>query len=324
MPRKKTDTPTPIIEAPDDDTIVIENADVEIARSITGLASLDLSLGGGFPLRSVLEISGYEGSGKSTLAYYLLGCPKVKGTIGIGDNEGCDPSYIAQAASRAGWRGRLRVVPYVDDKNKPMAEEKMLDTLADYLLEDSVQATLLDSVGGLMPVSEEEGSAADARVGMRARMMGPFLRKCVHRLRQTEEPKAMFLTNHLHQIIGGQGSITSGGKAVHYLSATRMRLTSDKNDEDNWWQIKGKIVKRRYTGDRPSQTFQCILVPGEGIDPGLTAVQDAIFFGLADKEGTIKLDGKSYGYFKKMVQTRGDLDQFVPFQEANRKFLDER
>lgn len=296
------------------DEIVVEMDGGMIERRLTGLWSFDRALGGGLPLRSFMELSGWEGSGKSTLAYYLLGVPDESGTIGINDNEGFDPQYAARAAAQSGWRGKIKVIPYVDSKGKPLSEEQMLDALADYLLMDEVSAVLLDSIGGVSPIGEEEGSVADANMGKRAQIVGRFLRRAVHRMRRAATPKVLIATNHIHQIMSGQGTITSGGKAVHYLAATRIRIS--RTEEDGWWLLQGKIVKRRYHGTDPISTFQAVLIPGEGIHPGLTAVQDCILMGLAEKTNTVRMNDKSYGYFKSMVQNRSDSEQFEPFRKA--------
>lgn len=295
--------------------IVIETDNPDIERRETGLFSLDRALGGGLPLRSFLEISGWEGSGKSTLAYYLLGTAGgPDGAIGIHDNEGFDPHYAGRAASRSDWGGRtLKIVPVVNKKGEPLSEEESLDALADYLYDDDVTGILLDSIGGLSPVGEEEGSTADANMGKRAQITGRFLRRCVHRLRGTERPKVLIATNHIHQNIGGQGTSTSGGKAVHYLAATRLRLNSDK--DEGWWLVHGKVTKRRYHGVNPIDSFQFVLVPGEGVHPGLTAVQDCVFLGLAESDRVVKLGDKSYGYWKNIVEQRNSLD-FAPFHTA--------
>jgi RecA/RadA recombinase len=293
--------------------VIIENVNPDIERRETGLFSLDRALGGGLPLRSFLEISGWEGSGKSTLAYYLLGVAGWNGAIGIHDNEGFDPSYAGRAAAQSDWYGTLKIVPVANKKGEPMSEEESLDALADYLYDDNVTGILLDSIGGLSPVGEEEGSTADANMGKRAQITGRFLRRCVHRLRGTVRPKVLIATNHIHQNIGGQGTSTSGGKAVHYLAATRIRLNADK--DEGWWLVHGKITKRRYHGTNPIESFQFVLVPGEGVHPGLTAVQDCITFGLAEFDRVVKLDGNSYGYWKNIVEERNSLD-FAPFHTA--------
>lgn len=296
--------------------VTIEASQADIQRRTTGLWTLDRAYGGGIPLRSYTEISGWEGSGKSSLSYFLLGSLRSESILGVGDNEGMDPNYAARCAYNAGWRGTLRVVPVIDDKGEPQTEEVQLDTLADYLLENEVSGILLDSIGGLSPVGEEEGSVADANMGKRALIVGRFLRRAVHRMRRAETAKVLFCTNHMHPMMGGPsgGTITSGGKAVHYLAATRFRIS--RIEEDGFWLINGKVIKRRYNGLAPINTFQVVLVPGEGVHKGLTAVQDCLLLGIAEKTTVVKLGDKSFGYFKTMVENRSDLELFAPFYKA--------
>ena len=307
MPRKKVAPKT------DATTIRIENEHPDIERVPTGLYSLDRALGGGLPLRTILEISGYEYSGKSTLAYYLCGCVNKAGMIGIADFEGLDTDYIVRAVGASGFHGTVRLVPLVNKKNKPAASEEMLDIAADYL-NDGASALLVDSIGAIYPVSEEEGNVGEGRVGRRAQIVAPFLRKCVFRLRWSETPAVVCITNHVHEIIGGRGTITAGGKAVAYLSQTRLRVGAEK--KENRWLINGRIAKLRFRGASDTEQFQAVVVPGEGVHIGLSAVADCIALGRASEERTVSLNGKSYGYMSKIVENRNDPELFEPFHKA--------
>lgn len=312
MPRKSSRSAT---KKPAQSGITVENAHPDISRISTKSFSLDHAIGGGLPLRTVVEISGYEYSAKSTVAYHLCGVVREAGTVCIADFENLDAEYVARAMQASGFHGTLRLVPLTNDKHKPLMSEDMLNLLSDYISEEEVQAALVDSVGAIYTISEEEGNVGEGRVGRRAQITADFLRKCVFRLRWKENPSIVILTNHVHEIIGGRGTITAGGKAVAYLSSTRMRLQADKKDDR--WIINGKIGKIRFRGNKPvSDVFQLVVVPGEGVHLGLSAVQDCITYGLAKEERTVSLDGKSYGYMSKIVAQRDDPELFAPFHAA--------
>lgn len=313
MPRAK--------KASDVKGITLENAHPNIERIPTKLFSFDHATGGGLPLRSVLEISGYEYSTKSTLGYHVVGragesIPGLRpATVTIADFEGLDPQYIMQAMKASGFSGNLRLVPLVNAKGKPQMSEVMLDWAAKDLMHEDTYAVMIDSVGAIYTLSEEGGNVGEGRVGRRASIMADFLRKCIFRMRWKETPSIVVLTNHIHEVIGGRGTITSGGKAVAYLSATRVRLSADKKDDH--WTVSGKVGKLRYRGDKPTASvFQYIVVPGEGIHLGLSAMQDCILFGLAKEERTIQMNGKSFGFRSKLVKNRDDADLFAPFHSA--------
>ena len=106
----------------------------------------------------------------------------------------------------------------------------------------------------------------------------------------SETPAVCVITNHIHEIIGGRGTITSGGKAVAYLSQTRMRVGAEKKDDR--WVITGRMSKLRFRGSSDADEFKVVVVPGEGVHRGLSAVADAIHYGLANEDRVITLAGE--------------------------------
>lgn len=293
---------------------------LDIERVKTKLWSLDRAIGGGFPLRTIMEVSGFEGVGKSTFCDYLLG---INGgpAIAILPFESYDPQYLVASLRMTGWQGEIREVQPLDDKGKVRDDEAMLDALAEAMMDDNVKAGLLDSVGAISPVAEEEGSVREANMGRRARIMGPFMRKVERALlRHRKTPALMLLTNHSHPNIGVPGVNTSGGKAVKFHSATCVRLNSLENYDDGSKLIEGKVTKLRFRpeGTPHNATFNVFLKAGSGVHIGLTAVQDCINFGLAEsKQGRVDLNGKGYGFLSKMIYEKADDQElFAPFIAA--------
>ena len=122
------------------------------------------------------------------------------------------------------------------------------------------------------------------------------------------------LLNHVHSMIGSRGVVTAGGKSMEDKPVTRLRLWSAR--KEGWWEQNITSIKLRYWDAEPIKTCQVILIPGEGVHVGLTAVNDACLFGVAKRDKVITLGGKSYGFWSKLVDKRADLDMFVPFQKA--------
>lgn len=290
---------------------------MDIARVSTGLYGLNRAISGGVPERTITEISGYEGVGKSTVCNYLLG---INGgpAVGILPFESYDPQYLIASLSAAGFQGQIREVPPLDDKGKVRDDEAMIDALADMAFDEDVKAILLDSVGAVSPVAEEEGSVREANMGRRARIMGPFMRKLERALyRHRKTPALAFLTNHLHPNIGVPGSNTSGGKAIAFHCATRLRLSALEKLDDGTKIIEGKVTKLRFRtiGTPDGAVFKIVIKPASGVHVGLTAVQDCIDFGFAEQtQGRVSLDGKNYGFWSKMVYEKSDDPEFfAPF-----------
>lgn len=297
-----------------------EGGSQELDRLDTGLYSLNWALGGGLPLRTITEISGWEWSGKTTLSLYLTSLVRQDGLIGVADLEPLQGlEYVKTIHQATGFHGKMKFVDSATKDKKPVPSEKRMDDLADLIYDPACQALLLDSVGAIYSVGEEEGKTSDAHVGERARLLARHLRKIQARLNTVSQPVIYVFTNHVHEVIGGRGTVTSGGKAVMYYSASRFRLTTDRSEE-GLWIVNGKMIKRRYWGKDPSDTFQVAIVPGEGVHIGLSAVLDCLAYGIAKKDRTITLGSKSFGFLSKLIQSKNDTDLFKPFKEALAKW----
>lgn len=278
-----------------------------LTRVVTGLHSLDLAFSDhrgniGLPLRCTFELYGYTGSGKSTLAWTLAG--KVAKKIALADLEGFDPDYMKVILDTAGFDGEVAVLQNESD-------EKLLDSFEKYIINEEYQAAILDSVGAINPVAELESATGERNMGQRSRLMAQASRRYVHHLRFKKNPSIVFMINHVLQIIGGRGSSTSGGDVMKYLASMRVRISKQEPDDFGNFIIEGKIEKNRY--GIQGEKFQVYYLSGRGIHQGLTAANDCIYLGLASNERVIKMDGISYGYWKKLVERADDPNIFKLF-----------
>jgi RecA/RadA recombinase len=278
----------------------------------TGLASFDRALHGGLWLRSAYEIYGYTHVGKSTFAYFLAGKVRPGGLIAVADFEGFDINYMLRNLAAAEWSGKVDVVDVLDG-------ETALTALRDRLIQPETQAAILDSVGALVPMTEMKEKISAANMGLKARLMAKGMRYIVHALRRN--PACFFAINHLHPILSiGQGATTSGGVTIHNLSAVRLRLHPEKIDE-RYSVVQGKVDKLRYGGK--GRHFKFVILPGVGVHTGLTAVMDCVWAGRATDDRIVKLDGKSFGYFKALVDKayEGDNEVFEPFRSVINDYM---
>lgn len=282
---------------------------VLLTRIITGFYSLDLAFSDrrgnlGIPLRSTFELYGYTGSGKSTLAWTLAA--KIAKKIALADLEGFDPAYMQIILETAGFDGEVAILQHESD-------EKLLNMFEAATIDETVQAGILDSVGAINPVAELESEMGERNMGQRSRLMAQLSRRLVHHLRFKKTPSIVIYINHALQIIGGRGSTTSGGDVAKYLASIRVRISKKEVEEDGSFAIEGRIEKNRY--GISDAKFQVYYLSGKGIHTGLTAVNDCIYLGYASNERVVKMDGKSYGYWKKLVEAADDPETFVPFIE---------
>lgn len=298
--------------------ITIHNHRNDFERMNSGLYTFDAAVGGGIPYRTSIEIAGFSFSGKTTLALYLSGRTALPDKhIWIADLEPIQGSeHLLSNLGQAGFQGDVFFTDVADEKGRPVSSEKRLDQLNEALFDERVAATILDNVTTISPVSEQEGSVGDANMGRRARIMGTFMRTATSRLAGVPQPCIAYIVNHLRPLMGVQGSNTPGGNAIHDQCATRIRLTPTRTDTH--WVLNGKIIKRRYWKVGATEEFLVVIVPGIGVHPGLTAVQECVELGLADKskEGRVSFNARKYGFFSEMVKQAADPDMFRPFQEA--------
>lgn len=275
--------------------------------SDTKLFSLNKALRGGLWHRSSYELYGYTHVGKSSLAYYLAGRVRPDGDIHLADYEGYDPIYLESSLKMAEFNGKVI-------EADTTTGESGLTALKDALLDPNTQAIVLDSVGALIPRAEIEGEISDANMGLKARLMSRAMRLLMYGLKRN--PACAFLVNHLHPIMSlGKGATTTGGVAIHNLSAVRIKLYPEKI-EDDYFIVQGRIEKLRWGGK--GGAFKFVLLPGIGIHPGLSAVIDCGWYEIATIDRIVKLNDKSYGYFSKMVEKvrDGDVEITQPFVEA--------
>lgn len=265
----------------------------------------------GFPVRAICELYGPTGIGKSTIVYSIAGriATDLDGAISLADFETFDPQFVTTVLDNAGYRGILKVEPGESD-------EEVLDAQIKSLRQKSFVVGILDSLAAITPIAEVDGRAGDAVMGRRAKLASQHVRKTINAFRQKGMPSILFITNHVHENMGGltRGTHTTGGKAKEYLATTRIRIFNVKKYDDGSNLLGGKVDKNRFGYSR--RQFQLFNLAGWGIHPGLTAVQDCLSCGIAKGDRTIKLEDRSFGYFSKMIEQAADSELFQPFLDA--------
>lgn len=300
----------------------------QIERRSTGIYSLDFALSSrngelGMPLRSLYEIFGPSGTGKSTFSYYLSGCVDPTGKINVAPLELQDKEYMAACVHAAGFSGTLNIMDMTDGK-KALTHEKIIDNLSRSVLDDGVSAVVLDSVGAVLPIVEEEGDLEDAFMGKRAKIIGRFSKKVARFLIDSPNPGVAILINHSHQILGGRGHVTAGGVTKDYMDIVKIGLwvkeTIESNDEAAGWVIEGTVEKLRF--GKKGRKFRVVNLPGLGISRNLSAVFDCVSLGLATRSTTVKIGDKSIGYLSKLFEAErnGKNEIFQPFHEELDKY----
>lgn len=320
MPKRKRPAASAAKRVKITEGISVENSYYNPDRTVIPLWSFNWAIGGGLPHRTIMEIAGFEFVGKSSVGDFLCGCVRKAGTVIVLPFEISDQRYFAYNLEAAGFRGVIWFAP-AELKGRPLTQEESADLWLDKLEEDEEACSgLFDSISAFAPVSTMEGSVGDANMGRKALVMKNFLGRCEGILLRRRKTNAnVFLINHLHPNIGVPGNNTSGGKAIHNHSATRIRLKAEEKFEDGSILIDGQVTKCRFQGPAGlGAKFKIVLKSGQGVHPGLTAVRDCCDLGLATlSDGYVTMGGKKYGLMLHMIRDKfNDADLFRPFQAA--------
>jgi RecA/RadA recombinase len=274
----------------------------------------------GFPVGKGLEVFGPTNCGKSTIVYGLAGilASADKKFIALADLEGFDPDFLTTVLENAKFSGDVQYIQKGTD-------EEVLDTLAHYLRDDTYCVGILDSIGAISPISEQEGEIGEANMGRRAKILAQFCRKAIKIIRDKgEDAPTIFMINHAYPRIGGLGISTPGGEVKKYLSSMRVQVKrvyyKNKYEEypDGSYVIEGKIDKNRW--GFKGRKFWLFVLSGKGIHLGLTAMYDGIRLGLVGRQRSISIGEKKFGSLKKIIEKaqEGDDKFFKPFFEVLR------
>jgi len=267
-----------------------------------------------------LEVFGPTNCGKSTIVYGLAGliASDKDRHIALADLEGFDPDFLTTVLENAGFSGDVQYIQRDDD-------EEVLDELVSVLRKPQGKYVvgILDSIGAVSPIAEQEGAIGEAVMGRRARILAQFTRKCLKILRNPDAP-TIFMINHAYPRIGGKGVDTPGGEVKKYLASMRVQVKrkyyKGKYEEfpDGSYIIEGLVIKNRW-GYKDNK-FWLFVLAGKGIHKGLTAMYDGIQLGLVDRKRVISIGETKFGYLKDVVTKaqEGDDKFFEPFFEVLR------
>jgi recombination protein RecA len=281
-----------------------EEIDTHIDRIPTGILALDNILGGGFPVGKMVELYGNHGSGKSSIATRFMAEAQQRGKCVLVDLEN---AFDPMMAENSGVN--------LDDLMvaQPESAESALEMIEMILGADDVSAIVVDSVAGLVPRAEIEGSYGDAHVGLVARLLSQAMRKLAAVQRSDGSDVIVVWINQIREKIGGMGygpqTDSTGGRGLKFWCSTRVdvaRTGAVKQGDD----IIGHTVKVKTTKNRfapPFQTASFDILYESGISNESTLLDLAINAGLIKKSGAWFADaetGESLGQGKLKVLER--------------------
>jgi recombination protein RecA len=256
------------VNAKQKDEVLVRGADlkhVTFQRATTGALTLDLMLGGGWPLNCWNEIIGNESSGKTAVTLKTIAA-----------NQAMNPDYatlwVASEDFFPEWAEALGVD--VDRITFVMtnAMEVVYDAVLQAFSEKVVDAVVIDSYPALVPSDEDDKNMMEFTVGRGALLTNKFMRKSAAAQRRSliedERPVLGLFINQWRERIGVIGRadprITPGGKGKNYSFLTRVDVAREE------WITNG-------AKEKVGQNIKCRTVKNKTAPPQRTANVDFYF-----------------------------------------------
>lgn len=197
----------------------------------TGIHEVDIALGGGFAKNRVHELRGEFSSMKSTVCYLTIAEHQKASDDNwaalIDVEKAFDVFYFIELG---GDPDRLVVV-------NPDSGEQAVDVISDLLGTDAEFLLVVDSVAGLVPTAEIEGSMNDQFMGLHPRLINRLMRITTSRMKRhlydaTAPATTVLLINQLREKIGvmfGNPETTPGGKGKDFFCSTLIRFSAPRS-----------------------------------------------------------------------------------------------
>lgn len=209
-------------------------------RLPSGIFSMDLMLGGGFPVHQISMFIGPEHGGKSSAVMNLMQMvPRICWRCyNIKDYCTCSQSPITMRSVLADVEGKFNsfwaesiglnqkdyVIVRADDGNQ------YGDILCDALKADDCGLVVLDSIATLIPTEMAAATLEDSFIGSQSRLVSKMLLRVLTRITKEmkrEHPCLVVFTNQLRSKIGvmfGSNETVAGGYFARYAPSVIIRV----------------------------------------------------------------------------------------------------
>ncbi len=304
--------------------------DYETKVFSTGILSLDLALGGGFPEGRIIEIYGSNMSGKTVLSIYAAISVQKRNDgkkVVLIDLEG---TFNKDMARTNGLNVEDLIIA------QPMTGEQAFDIIERLSSTGRIGLIIFDSVASAQPAAMNEKDIGSASMGVQAKMFSECIRRVLPVLNRTKT--SLIFINQTREKVGvmfGNPETTTGGKALPFYASMRLEVrpveylsetgAMVKTKEDAIGQrVKVKVQKNKIAA--PFKTCDYILRFGVGIDQDADIIATGIQLGVIKKGGAWLTwsDVKGCGEMKFLdaVKDSGNLDVLrVEIQEKMKEIF---
>jgi recombination protein RecA len=258
-------------------TVVTAN-EVHIPDRIpTGSLTLDVVLGGGWPMNRWVELVGEASHGKTALALRTIAANQQK-----------NPEFTAVWIAAEDFDSKYAELCGVDTSRVLLVEtnsmEDAFDAVIQFMESKAIDMVVIDSLPALVPSAEDEKHMEEFTVGRGALITNKFFRKVMSATKrdliESERPVLGMMINQYRMKIGvmhGDPRTTPGGLGKDYAYSVRCEVK-----RDDWLEVGTGQEKRRV-----GQTIRVRTIKNKTYPPQQTAYLDFYFAdgGVVDAGG---------------------------------------
>lgn len=263
---------------------IMDGSNIEhVPTTSTGILSLDLACGGGYPHGRLVEVSGDNSTGKTTLTLHAIAAAQAAGgTCAFIDAE---HSLDLMYAQKLGVNVSQMLL------SQPDSGEQVFDVTTGFAEQMGPgDIVVVDSVAAITPRALLECTIDDMSKapGLHARLMGigvTALNKIVANTGVT-----VFFTNQMRSKIGvtyGPTTHTTGGNTLRFYASQRfeMRRGSQIKVGDTVVGTEVVVTVTKNKVAPPFRKAKTANIFGEGMAPHVDVLQMGLTAGLIKKSG---------------------------------------
>ncbi len=292
------------------------------SRIETGILALDLAMGGGIPLGTIVTLKGEFSSGKSALAHRIGAafnrhCRNCGSPMQVWQESLQDGAYVtcceepdamkvvwldAEASFQSDWAEMLGMQMDHTYVLRNQFAEQAVDAADAILRSGDCDLLVVDSVAALTPSVEIEQSSEKWQVGVHARLMNKAMRKWVSAQNgydYTKRSPTIILINQIRMKVGvvyGSPETSPGGKGIDFASSIILKVKrkgyiDDPNGASPFGQNMEVVVQKNKTAPpNKSCLFSLFFRDNDNYVAGATNVAEQIL-AIAEYWGFVKRSG---------------------------------
>jgi len=250
-----------------DNTVVLASSAKSLSRITTGSLTLDVVLGGGWPVNQWTEIIGEASHGKTAIALKTVAA-----------NQAINPDFITVWIAAEPFDVDYARLCGIDPDRVLIVETNIMEDAYEAAIafceSKAIDLLVIDSLPALVPSSEDEKQMDEATVGRGALMTNKFFRKVGKATKRAisgeERGVTCIIINQFRMKIGvmhGDPRTTPGGLGKDYAMGIRCEVR-----RDDWLEVGTGESKRRL-----GQTIKIRTIKNKTYPPQQTAHLDFWF-----------------------------------------------